>query len=53
MKTCIDCNIKLTEETRSKHQPKIRCLKCFEIFADKTTETLENMIKDMGKAAQT
>lgn len=48
MKNCIDCGVELTEKTRSAHQPEIRCLNCFEIFADGVEETLENMIKDMG-----
>lgn len=47
MKTCIDCGRKLNEEIRSFHQPEIRCLECFEIFADGVEETLENMIKEM------
>ena len=47
MKNCIDCNIKLTEETCSTHQPKLRCLNCFEIFSNGVEEVLENMIKEM------
>lgn len=46
MKNCIDCGIKLTKENRSIHQPKIRCTKCFEVFADGVEETLENMLKE-------
>jgi hypothetical protein len=34
VKHCIDCQAKLTPEARSRHQPAIRCLKCFDRFAD-------------------
>ena len=47
MKNCIDCNTELTDETRSLHQPEIRCLKCFESFSDGVEEVLKSMIKDM------
>jgi len=51
MKNCIDCGMKLTEETRSAHQPELRCLECFEIFADGVEETLKDMIRDMENNA--
>ena len=44
MNKCIDCGIELTVKNKSKHQPDIRCLVCFKIFADKTTATLEDML---------
>ena len=44
---CIDCKVKLTTENRSKHQPGIRCLTCFESFSKKNTETLEDMLAEM------
>ncbi len=47
MRKCIDCGVELTKETQSFHQPQIRCLKCYEIFAGGVKETLEKMIKDM------
>lgn len=45
LKNCIDCRCELNNDNRSKHQPAIRCLKCFTVFADKTRKTLEDMIK--------
>ena len=49
---CIDCKNPLTAKTRSKHQPGIRCLACFELFADETRDTLQNMIKNMKSQSQ-
>jgi len=37
---CCECKVKLTVENRSKHQPKIRCLKCFAAFADRVSDVL-------------
>jgi len=31
---CIDCGQRLTPETRSRHQPTIRCLECFRKFSE-------------------
>lgn len=41
MRNCIDCRVQLTAENRSSHQPAIRCQKCWEKFADETTDKLE------------
>ena len=49
LKNCIDCGVKMNKENRSKHQPAIKCLKCFDIFADKTTKLLEDMIKILNQ----
>ena len=48
---CCECKVKLTVENRSKHQPKIRCLKCFAAFADRVSDVLENLHR--GKATTT
>ncbi|KKN75911.1 hypothetical protein LCGC14_0376190 [marine sediment metagenome] len=48
---CIDCQAKLTEQNRSKLQPGIRCLGCFEIFNKDVTKTLEDMIAEMDEQA--
>ena len=43
MRRCIDCGVELNADNKSKHQPTIRCLACFETFAVRATETLEQM----------
>jgi len=40
MKQCYECGKVLTPETRSKHQPKIRCLECFAKFASGVEDVL-------------
>ena len=44
MKTCIGCGCALTQEVRSKHQPTIRCLKCFAEFAGKVNAFFKGAI---------
>ncbi len=43
MTQCIDCGVELNPDNRSNHQPSIRCLACFEVFAAKTTAMFEAM----------
>ena len=43
LNNCIDCKVKLTDKNRSKHQPGIRCLECFELFSNKVKNTLLEM----------
>lgn len=32
--TCVDCPTELTADTRSEHQPGVRCLDCFDSFRE-------------------
>ena len=49
LNNCIDCKVKLNNSNRSKHQPGIRCSKCFEIFSAGVVKTLEDMIVDTAE----
>ncbi len=48
MKNCIGCGEKLTRENRSRHQPTLRCLECFETFGDTVTSTLEKISEELS-----
>lgn len=48
MKVCCDCDVTLTDENRSRHQPTIRCLKCFDDFAVRMTQTLRDMARALA-----
>jgi len=42
MSKCVDCGLELSPENKSKHQPSIRCLACFEAFGARITAMFED-----------
>ena len=48
MRRCIDCGCELTPQNRSRHQPTIRCLGCFQRFA----EGVEAVLTGKAKSAR-
>jgi hypothetical protein len=39
-KRCIDCGAELTPDVKSRHQPTLRCLECFDSFRESVSVKL-------------
>lgn len=53
MRNCCECNVKLTDNNRSKHQPKIRCLQCFATFSGRVIDVLSGKATTTKEAPET